>query len=664
MRRLMTGGRAWAAGMTLGFALLPLAAGARPPLPPAPEEAGVGWPGADYDPAIPTVGEVLGFDVGTEIARHAEVRRYFETLATTAPDRIRLFDIGRSWQGRGLFYAAVGSAANMARLEEVQSGMARLADPRRLAPGEAEQLVAGLPAVVWLGYSVHGNEPGTTDAALQTAYHLLASRGDPRVARMLQETVVLIAPLQNPDGRERFIESHRAGRGLEADPSPLSAERDEPWPGGRMNHYLFDMNRDWFTQTQPEIRAHAAAMLAWHPVVAVDVHEMGTDRTYFFPPEAEPFNPHLTAAQLANTELVGRNNAAWFDRFGLRYFTREVYDGFFPGYGSGWPNYHGASAMVYEQASSRGLVARRSDGSILRFADTVQSQFIASLSAIEVVASNREKFLRDFAEYRASAVAEGRRERVKAYVLSAEADADMAARLAVTLARNGIEVGRADAAFEACGRRFPAGSFVVPAAQPAKRLVRTLLDEKTPMDPAFLGKQAERVARGLPDEIYDVTAWSLPLMFNVPAAACAAVPTVATQPIGPDWSPPGRLLNPQAKVAFLVPWGNTASARFLAAALRAGIEVHSSSKPFTAGDRQYPAGSLVIPVAGKGDLAARLLPLAAASGATVIGVDEGWVSEGPGFGSPSVLFVPTPRVAILWDEPTAVSYTHLTLPTN
>jgi hypothetical protein len=641
-----------AGAVLLVLAVMPLTSSARPPLPGDPASPRVSWPDADYDPAIPAAEAVLGYPIGSELARHAEVRRYFEALAAAAPDRIRLFDIGESWQGRRLFYAAIGSPANIARLEQIRADMARLADPRGLAPGESARLVASLPAIVWLAYSVHGNEPGTTDAALKTAYHLLASRGDPRVARMREETLVLIAPLQNPDGRERFIESTRAGRGLEPDPSPLSAERDEPWPGGRSNHYLFDMNRDWFTQTQPEIRAHAAALLSWNPVVVVDVHEMGTDRTYFFPPEAEPFNPHLTAAQLANTERIGRNNAAWFDRFGLRYFTREVYDGFFPGYGSGWPNYHGASAMVYEQASSRGLVARRSDGSILRFADTVQSQFIASLSAIEVAADNRDKFLRDFADYRASAVAEGRREPVKAYVLSAEPDADMAARLAVTLARNGIEVGRAGTAFQACGRRFPAGSFVVSAAQPAKRLVRTLLDEKTPMDPAFLKKQAERVARGLPDQIYDVTAWSLPLMFNVPAFTCASLPDVATAPVGPDWQLPGRVVNPGARVAFLVPWGSTASARLLTAALRAGITVYSSNKPFTAGGVVYPAGSLVIPVAGTSGLAARLEALAAASGATVTGVDEGWVSDGPGFGSPSVLFMPTPRVALLWDDPT------------
>ncbi|MCZ8130215.1 MAG: M14 family metallopeptidase [Steroidobacteraceae bacterium] len=643
---------AGALALLLAAALLPFLAVARPPLPAPAPDARVHWPDADHDPAIPTVQSVLGFEVGTELARHAEVRRYFDALAAAAPDRMRLVEIGRSWQGRSLFYAVISSPANLARLDEVRAGMAKLADPRRLAPGEGERLIASLPAPVWLGYSVHGNEPGTTDAALAVAHHLLASRGDPRVPRMLDQTVIVIVPLINPDGRERFIDSNRAGRGLEPDPSPLSAERDEPWPGGRMNHYVFDMNRDWFTKTQPEIRAVSAALLDWMPVVVADVHEMGTDQTYFFPPEAKPLNPNLTARQLANVEEIGRNNARWFDRFGLRYFTREIFDGFFPGYGSGWPNYQGASAMVYEQGSSRGLVARRSDGTILRYPETVQSQFVASLSAVEVVANARERYLRDFAQFRASAIEEGRREPVKAYVLSAEPDPDMAARLAVTLARNGIEVTRVPGEFQACGARFPAGGYVVSAAQPAKRLIRTLLDEKTTMDPEFVRRQQDRIARGLPDEIYDVTAWSLPLMYNVATRTCTAVPNVSGERVSADWQLPGGVVNPGATVAFLVPWGNTASARFLAAAVRAGIDVRSSNKPFTVDGVRYPSGSLVIPVAGARDLGARLQPLAVATGATVTGVDTGWVTDGPGFGSPNVLDIPTPRVALIWDEPT------------
>lgn len=622
---------------------------ARPPLPPPPA---VAWPGADHDPAIPTVKQVLGFEPGTEMARHAEVRRYFEALAAAAPARMKLVDYGVSYEGRSLFHGVISSERNIARLDEIRAKMQRLADPRRLAPGEAERLIAELPAIVWLSYAIHGDEPGPTDAALATAYHLLSARGDARVPKMLDETVIVIAPLLNPDGRERFINSNRAVRGVEPDPSPLSAEREQPWPGGRMNHYVFDLNRDWYSQTQIESQGHSGLLLSWMPVVVADVHEMGGNMTFFFPPAADPTNPNLTATQRANVELIGRNNAAWFDRFGLRYFTREIFDEFFPGYGSGWPLYLGAAAMVYEQGSSRGLAFARADGTLLPYADTVMSQYVAALSAVEVAAVNREKFLRDFHAYRASAIEEGRREPVKAYVVSAAPDPDLAARLGQTLARNGIEVTRASGAFQACGGSFPAGSLVVSAAQPTKRLIRTLMDEKTVMDPAFVARQDARTAKGLPDEIYDVTAWSLPLVFNAPTTTCASVPAVQGEAITRDWRPQGSLSNPQATVAFLSPWGSTATARFLAAALRAGVNVKSSNAAFTLNGVRYPPGSLIMPVAGSRDLAATLKDLAQRTGAQVTGVDTSWTSEGPNMGSPQVVHMPAPRIALAWDDPT------------
>ncbi len=625
---------------------------ARAPIVLAPQTSDY-WPGADYDPAIPSVRSVLGFEVGADRARAEQVNRYFEALAAAAPQRMRTFEYGESWEGRKLIYGVISSEKNIARLDEIKHAMGKLADPRRLGQGEGAAIIQSMPAVVWLSHSVHGNEPGTTDAALLTAYHLLAARGDTRVAKMLEETVVVILPLQNPDGRERFINSNRAARGLEPDPSPLSAERDEPWPGGRMNHYVFDMNRDWFTQTQPEMRAHAGLMLEWMPVVVADIHEMGANQTFFFPPEADPLNPNLTPKQLGNVELIARNNAAWFDKVGLRYFNREIFDGFFPGYGSGWPNYQGASAMVYEQGSSRGLVARRADGSLLTFSETVKSQFIASLSAVEVVADNRSRFLTDFANFRASAISEGQREPTKAYVIPEAPDADMAARLAATLARNGIEVRRSDAAFSACGRRFEAGSYVVSAAQPTKRLIRTLLDEKTEMKADFVKRQEDRVSKGLPDEIYDVTAWSLPLMFNVPTVACSNDPVVRGELISRDWQASGVVTGGASKVGYVIPWGNTASARFLTAALRAGLPVKSSNKEFTLGGVKYPAGSLFVDAArASEDLATRIAEIAKQSGARVTAVSDSWVTDGPSLGSPNMLHMPLPRVALVWDEPT------------
>src|SRR5207249_1361614 len=184
-----------------------------------------------------------------------------------------------------------------------------IADPRKTPDAEARKIMAGLPAVVWLSYGVHGNEISSPDAALLTAYHLLAARNDKMVDDILGKVLVLIDPAQNPDGRDRFVNYFEQARGLEPDASPLAAEHLEPWPGGRTNHYLFDLNRDWIALTQPEIAGQVKVLREWFPLVYVDLHEMGGDSTYFFSPESDPYNPNLTTDQRESLKLFGQNNA-------------------------------------------------------------------------------------------------------------------------------------------------------------------------------------------------------------------------------------------------------------------------------------------------------------------------------------------------------------------
>jgi hypothetical protein len=608
--------------------------------------------GADPDPTVPDGRDVLGHAIGEDIALSADIRRYFEALVAARPAQVKLTDYGRSWEGRALYHVTIASPENLARLEAIRAAMQRLADPRGLNATEAERLIAETPAIVWLGYSVHGNEPGTSEAAMLTAWHLLASRGDARVAQMLKETVVVLVPVQNPDGRDRFIHAERATRGPFPDPDAYAAGRIEPWPGGRMNHYVFDLNRDWFAQTQPETRLQVPELLKHHPVVVVDVHEMGSGMSYFFPPEAEPFNPYLTATQLGLASRIGENNSRWLDRYGKAYFTREIFDAFYPGYGSGWPNYQGYTAMVYEQGSSRGLQVRRKDGSLLSFRDTVQSQFLTGLSAIEVVANDRQRALRDFHEYRRSAVEEGRRGPVRAYLIPPQPDQAGAETLARRLVMNGIEVQRADGELRGCDGAAPAGSYVVDVAQPASRLLRTLMEPVTRMDPEFVERQQARLDRGLESEIYDVTAWSLPLMANLTVRRCKSLPDGSLSAFTDTAPPQGRLMAESAQVAWLVRWGDAAATRFLAAAHRAGLDVRASDRAFRHGGRDYPAGSLIVPVRGNPpDLSARLAVLARDSGATVHAADRGRSESGPDFGSPWVRDLPAPRIALLWDEP-------------
>ena len=620
------------------------------------QEKFVYWPDAQYDPAIPTVEAVLGYAPGERITWHRDVIRYFEALAVAAPDRMMITEYARSWENRELILAVVSAPGNIANLDAIKSNMQRLADPRITEGDVAAQIIESQAAVTWLSYGVHGNEISSTDAAMLTAYHLLASQDDARVADIMANTVVVIDPMQNPDGRDRFIHNFEIAEGLVPDSDRLAAEHDEPWPGGRTNHYLFDMNRDWFIQTQPETQGRTAAMLQWYPVAYVDAHEMGSDGTYFFAPEAIPYNPHLAEDQRASLQLFGRNNARYFDMFGFDYFTREVYDAFYPGYGASWPSYFGSIAMTYEQASARGLVVRQYDGNELHYRYTVRNHFVTSLSTAETVANNREKFLTDFYNFRVSAIEEGEGEDIRAYILPTQNDQAAANKLAGLLSRQDVEVSRAQAEFSACGEPYEAGSIVIRTDQPAKRFIRTLLDVEVAMEAEFLAEQERRRARNLPDEIYDVTAWSLPLMMNVETHTCNRVPSGDFELIGTDLVQPGSISGGQASVAYLVPWGSAPAVRFLAGALRAGLSVKSNDKAFTNIEAEYPAGTLILDVTDNPpDIHIIVESLAAQTGANVVSVNDSWVTDGPSFGSANVVRFNIPKIAMAWDRPT-VSY--------
>ncbi len=614
------------------------------------------WPGTTYDPAIPAQKAVLGRDTGERISSPAEIVRYMEALAAAAPDRMKIFDYGKTWEGRRLIYAAIGSETNIRRLQEIQAGMQRLADPRRTSEAEAHRIMNDMPAVLWLAYGVHGNEISSSDAALQTAYHLLAARNDKIVDDVLSKVLVLIDPLQNPDGRNRFVQNFEIAEGLQPDPNPLAAEHNEPWPGGRTNHYYFDMNRDWFAMTQPETAARIKAVRQWYPLVFVDLHEMGSDSTYYFAPESNPYNPHILKQQRESLERFGRNNAHWFDQYGFSYFTKEAYDEFYPGYGASWPLYYGSIAMTYEQASTRGLVVRRSDGVTVNYRDTVRQHFVASISTAETAARNRDKLLANFFRYRQTAIDEGSREAIREYILPRVGNTSAVDKLAVNLASQGVEVKRATAAFRNSGKTYAKDSYVISLAQPSKRLIRTLLDTQTSMETDFLEAEERRRQARQPTEMYDVTAWSLPLQYGITAIASPESSTGSFEPVPAGFRPEGRITGSNASVAYLVPWGIAASARFLSAALQDNLRIATSDRAFKQDGKIFPSGSLIVKVKENGpDLADAMARLAKSSGAEIHTTDSGWVDEGPNFGSHRVFSFPRIKVALAWDRPTGAS---------
>ncbi len=365
-------------------------------------------PGTRYDPAIPTLESVAGHDFRERVTPPDQIIRYMEALAEAAPDRTQLIQYAESWEGRPLVVLVIGSPERMARLDDIKADLALLADPRGLSDEESQAVLDRLPVVTALMHGVHGNEISSSGAAMAEAYHLLAARGDAGVDMVLRESLVLIDPMENPDGRNRFVNQNTMAESRWPDPNTASAEHDEPWPGGRVNHYLFDLNRDLFIQSQPETRGKVALFREFQPQIVVDLHEMGGDATYFFPPTAPPENPWYGERQIALMDVFGAANAKVFDERGFSYFNRDVYDLFFPGYVDMWPMSHGALGMTYEQASARALVLRRSDGDLLTYGDGVLHHFTAAIETAKTAALHRERILTDYLAFRQEGVELGR----------------------------------------------------------------------------------------------------------------------------------------------------------------------------------------------------------------------------------------------------------------
>ena len=620
--------------------------------------------GARYDAAVPTPEAVLGRALGADVALHADIVAVLDAI-DVASDKVSRVVYGRSIEGRELSFVVVASPENQAKLPAIRAAMAELADPRGRSPERIQELVASTPAVAWLAYCVHGDEPSGSEACLRVLHHLAAAQGDPVVDAILKDLVVVLDPLQNPDGRDRFVHGTRAARGIRADAEPTAAEHTQPWPGGRVNHDLFDMNRDWFAQTQPETRARVAAFFEWRPLVYADVHEMGGESTYYFAPPAKPVHPEITETQRQWLTRYGRNNARWFDQNGYEYFTRDEFDSFYPGYGEGWPTFHGAVGMTYEMASARGLVYRKRDESQVTLQDGIDRNFVASMATLETLQQGRRDALQAFVDYRQSAVAAGETGAVREFVLASPSDRSRLRRLAQLLLQNGIEAHVATAPIENDAARallggdakpatFPAGSLVVRTAQP-NRLAGALLSPHVAMDAEFVEEQRTREKQRKDLEFYDLTGWSLPLLFGVEAHACGAPSRGSLAPLTlatVDAQFSAKCPTVAPKVAYAIAWGQNGAGALLSELLQNGVRVRSQERAFRLAGTDFPAGSLVVRANGQPDgLHARIVAASSKHCVDVVGVDESWVESGVDFGSNRSHVLKAPRIAMAWDRP-------------
>lgn len=630
----------------------------------APERLSAQHPFANtgsYDPAVPAPRTVLGHELGQRFTPHHVLSRYLERLAATSR-RLKVDTVAVTFEGREVFLIALSSEANIARLEQIRADAARLADPRDAGPSDLTAIANRLPPTVWLGYTVHGGEASGTEAAIGLLYQLAAGR-DAETQLILDSVVVLIDPVQNPDGHERHVQDVMRHRGADAVPTAnVAMIHQGNWPGPRTSHYYFDLNRDWFLLSHPETRGRVASFRRWWPMTAVDLHEMGSNSTYFFAPPMAPVNKNVPESTRRWWDIYAAANSAAFDQHGWAYFRREGYDEFYPGYGVSWPILTGAIGMTYEEASSAGGAIRRSDGTVLTLHDAASRHYTAAWATLQVTARRARERVRDYLAFRQSAVDDGTRGNPRAVAIERDANG-RADSLAAILLANGIEVGRlranllipAAAALE-YGETNPApaplraGTYVVDFAQPQGRLARAILEHDAVLDSSFIREEMESRRTGQDDRFYDLTAWSLPMAYRLRAWGLRILPTLV-QPLTAVNAPEAANL-PTGRFGYAFAPGSEASIRMLAALLADSIRVWYAPRAFSQGGASFPQGAFIVrTAANRSDVHDAVRAAATASGAPVVALASAAVDSGVDLGSNSVIPIQRPRVALVGGAP-------------
>lgn len=588
------------------------------------------WPdGVEYDDSIPTPREFFGFDIGYRHLSHAQVADYVRKLAEVS-DRISVKQYATTHGGRPLLMLTITSQENRDQLDSIRKTHHQLSKP-----GDEDvdpETFDSLPAVINMGYGVHGDEPSATNCAPLVAYYLAAAKGE-EVEQWLDDCVILLDPSLNPDGFNRFANWANRYRGVVLNPDPAHAEHNQMWPPGRVNYYWFDLNRDWLPVVHPESQGRLNWYHQWKPNVVLDFHEMGTNSTYFFQPGIpQRTNPMTPARNQELTRLFASYHAKALDKRGSLYFTQERFDDFYMGKGSTYPDLHGCVGILFEQASSRGHVQKNQDG-ILKFTETIGNQFTTSLSSLRATSAMRLELLKYKQSFYKQAAKMSAKQKVKTYLFSCDNNRQRLEAFARTLHRHDIE------SYWVKDKKF---SLAVPTNQPEYRFLRSLLMRK----------------KNFKENIfYDVSSWTLPLAYGIKQTnlkeTLDADSLTRYSPDKPE-SESAAMEFAEEDLGYLVDFRSDTAAKLLGKLLTNDIGVRVAQKPFkTKGDSgqvEFGYGTISIPLqiqAEKREAITSILKAAKSDGAVITAVRGGLNASGPDIGSPTFPVIKKPNVAML-----------------
>ncbi|WP_205510764.1 M14 metallopeptidase family protein [Longitalea arenae] len=586
--------------------------------------------------------QFLGYKLGARYTPHFNIVNYCKQVAEAAPDMVKLEQYGTTNEGRPLLLLYVSSPDNLARLEAIRQNNLRLAGMAadKMAPDEKA------PAIIWLSYNVHGNETSSSEAAMLTLFELV-NPANTKTKEWLKHTVIIIDPCINPDGRDRYVNWFNSVVGVQPNPQPFTREHSEPWPGGRPNHYYFDLNRDWAWQTQVETQQRIVKYNQWLPQIHVDYHEQYYNNPYYFAPAAEPYHEVITPWQRDFQTIIGRNNAKYFDQQGWLFFTKERFDLFYPSYGDTYPLYKGAIGMTYEQGghSRGGAAVINRDGDTLTLWDRLYHHFTTGMSTIETTAQNAPKVVQEFRKYYDKARTSPPGE-FKSYVVKAD-EGDKITRLKQLLTRNNIEWNHTgNGSYN--GLNYYTGKMVslktdshdivINANQPNANLVKVLF---------------ERNSRLSDTVTYDITAWSIPFVYGLTTYGLSSYISGLPKSAVTDKTKI-RTINGQHPVAWLVRWNGLNSVQFLSTVLQQKVKVRYAEQPFKAGNEDFDKGTLIITRTSNQSLGTSLSSIinkaAEKAGIGYTAVSSSFVEKGFDFGSEKVHTMQAPKIGLLAGE--------------
>ena len=580
-----------------------------------------------YNSNIPTPQSVLGYEVGEWHVSHDRLVQYMTALAQ-ASDRITLENRGYTFERRPLLLLTITSPENHQRIDEIKAQHQQLTTP------EGSNLaVENMPAVLYQGFSIHGNEPSGANAGLLAAYHLAASE-DPETLALLDEVVVLFDPSFNPDGLQRFAYWANTNRSMNLNPDNNDREYSEVWPGGRTNHYWFDLNRDWLPTQLPESQARIKTYIDWLPNVLTDHHEMGTNSSFFFQPGIpDRVNPLTPDMNQKLTQEIGKFHAAAFDELGSLYYSEEDYDDFFYGKGSTYPDINGSIGILFEQASSRGHL-QNSDNGVLTFPFTIRNQLTAAFSTLKAVKTLRVSLLEYMRSFYSNAAAEAAKSKQKALVFGNPKDPAGAYEMARVMDRHGIQLHKIRQSSRINGQEYPeASSYVVPLNQKKSRLIKALFNIQTQFKDSLF---------------YDISAWSFPHAFNQNYSYLNDSKQLGA-PLTPLQKPEGTV-SQKGSYAYLFEGHSYYAPKALYSLLSKGIRVKVSMFPFNRNGVRYDYGTYMVPVQNQSldadALYALMQSVAKDNALSVLGVNGG-STEGIDLGSRNFRAVELPKVALL-----------------